>query len=235
MSLFELESPIAVFIVQLMAILVMSKGLGYLLKFIHQPPVIAEILAGIILGPTVFGTHSQVLFPTESLDRLKIVADLGLVLYLYLVGIELDPVHLLQGKAVTISMAGIIFPFALGVASSYVIFTTYALTVPFVSFFMFCGLAMSITAFPVLCRILASRKLLSTNVGQMTLAAAATDDAVAWILLVVGLLNSSSRRAYQKYRQLLQCRIRFFDGFGVCVVPYFRNQTFSCKAHQEFH
>jgi Kef-type K+ transport system membrane component KefB len=105
-----------------------------------------------------------------------------------LVGIELDPQHIIKGKALGISLSGILIPFGLGAASSYVIYSTYSPSVPFSSFFIFCGLAMSITAFPVLCRVLASRKLLGTKVGQITLAAAATDDAVAWILLVYSLI-----------------------------------------------
>eukprot|EP00842_Homolaphlyctis_polyrhiza_P003499 jgi/Hompol1/414/HPOL_002987-RA len=132
----------------------------------------------------------------ESLPRLKLVADFGLVLFLFLVGLELDPTKLATQfkRSAAISLIGIALPFGLGIGISRLIYDTLAdkAAVTFTSFFVFCGVAMSITAFPVLARILTERKLIRTEVGQITLAAAATDDAMAWTLLVlvVALINN---------------------------------------------
>lgn len=183
-----LTSNISLFLVQLLVIIFLSKLIGLGLSRLNQPTVIAEVVGGIILGPTVLSrslAFQSNVFPAASLPRLKLVADFGLMLYLFLVGMELDPITVARGfkKSSKISIAGIILPFGAGIGVSKVLYDTYAdQTVPFSSFFVFCGVAMSITAFPVLARILTEQKLLNTEVGQITLAAAGTDDAIAWVL-----------------------------------------------------
>jgi Kef-type K+ transport system membrane component KefB/nucleotide-binding universal stress UspA family protein len=173
------------------------------LKKLHQPRVIAEVLGGIILGPSAFGLipgFTATIFPPgPSRDQLKLVADIGLILYLFLVGLELDPQVMKHNvkKSLLISLAGMALPFVLGAAASFYLYehlTVSAEKPPFSSFFLFTGVAMSITAFPVLARILTEKSLLSTNVGLMTISAAAVDDAMAWSLLalVIAILNSSN-------------------------------------------
>ncbi|KAI8613606.1 Cation/H+ exchanger, partial [Chytriomyces sp. MP71] len=166
---------------------------------VNQPAVMAEILGGLVLGATGLSripAFKENVFPAASLPLLKLVADLGLLLYLFLVGLELDPVHLLKifKKSVSISVAGIVLPFALGAGVANIIYASYAdPSVSFTSFLLFTGVAMSITAFPVLARILTERNLLHTKVGQATISAAAVDDFIAWTLLVlvIALINNS--------------------------------------------
>ncbi|KAI8613595.1 Sodium/hydrogen exchanger family-domain-containing protein [Chytriomyces sp. MP71] len=194
-----LISPLSLFLLQTCVVVCTSRLLAVGLKWVNQPQVMAEILGGIVLGATALSritAFKNSLFPEASLPLMKLVADLGLVLYLFLVGLELDPVHLLKifKKSVSISVAGIVLPFALGAGVSKVIYDNYAdPSVSFVSFLLFTGVAMSITAFPVLARILTERKLLHTKVGQATISAAAVDDFIAWTLLVlvIALINNS--------------------------------------------
>ncbi|KAI9353765.1 Cation/H+ exchanger [Obelidium mucronatum] len=192
-------SPVALFLIQTCVIIVTSRLLTFPLKWLHQPSVVAEVLGGIVLGASCLSkipAFKNNLFPAASMPLLKLVAELGLIFYLFLVGLELDPVELLKvfKKSVSISVAGIALPFALGCSIATVIYNEYAdPTVSFVSFLLFMGISMSITAFPVLARILTERKLLHTKVGQATISAAAVDDFIAWALLVlvIALINNS--------------------------------------------
>lgn len=196
-----LHENINLFLLQLAIIICLARCLGFLLSYLRQPSVIAEVVGGIILGPTVLGRipgFTSTVFPKESLPRLKLVADVGLILYLFLVGIELDPVKIMKDfkKSAAISVAGIVLPFGLGIGVSQLIYSNYIdSSVSFTSFAVFSGVAMSITAFPVLARILTERKLLTTSVGQATIAAAASDDAIAWclLILVVALINNPAK------------------------------------------
>jgi K+:H+ antiporter len=178
------------FIAQLVAIVLVSRGLGLFMRRLGQPMVIAEIAAGILLGPSLLGwvypEVADVLFTPASMSVLQLVSQLGLVLFMFLVGIELDPA-LLRGRgrsSVIISHSSIIVPFVLGALLAGYLYPRLAEpAVRFTSFALFLGVAMSITAFPVLARILAERGLLRTKVGAMTIACAAVDDVTAWCLL----------------------------------------------------
>jgi Kef-type K+ transport system membrane component KefB len=204
-SVLDGENPltehISLFILQLLLIISFSRLLAVGLRHLKQPTVIAEVIGGILLGPTGLSripVFKENVFPTDSLPRLKLVADIGLVLYLFLVGMELDPVQITKNfrKAATISLAGIMLPFGMGVGVARLIYDQYIQSdIPFTSFFVFCGVAMSITAFPVLARILTERRLITTPVGQATITAAASDDAAAWclLLLTVALINNPDR------------------------------------------
>ncbi|KAI1314801.1 K(+)/H(+) antiporter [Mortierella claussenii] len=191
-------------VVQIHAVIII--GLCYILHFglrrLKQPRVISEVIAGIILGPSVMGRipgFGSTIFNSQSLPFLNLVSNLGLVLFLFLVGLELDPAQVLKRArfALGISFAGMALPLGVGAAVSYVLFEELGpnTTVGFGQFLLFCGVAMSITAFPVLARILAEQKLLNTKVGFLTICAGAVGDIVAWILLalVVSIINSASR------------------------------------------
>uniref|UniRef100_A0A914PII9 Cation/H+ exchanger domain-containing protein n=1 Tax=Panagrolaimus davidi TaxID=227884 RepID=A0A914PII9_9BILA len=165
--------------------------------FLVQPRVIAEIIGGICLGPSILGQipgFTQTIFPKHSLGNLSLVASFGLVLYMFLMGLELDTGILLKGvkRVSIISLAGIILPGLLGSAVSYGMYEylmepeRQQLT-PFPSFLLFTFVAMAITAFPVLARILTEKKLLGTTVGLMTISAAAIDDICAWTLLALSI------------------------------------------------
>ena len=164
----------------------------------RQPAVIGEILGGIVLGPSVLGllpgNLPQVLFPADVRPHLTVIAQLGLVLFMFIVGLEVD-LRLIQSRrrvATTVSLSSIALPFGLGVALAFVLYPAHsgaagpgAPPVSPVAFALFLGAAMSITAFPVLARILTERRMHRTPVGVLALACAAIDDVVAWSLLAV--------------------------------------------------
>jgi len=193
--------PLAVFLFQLLIILITVRLCGGLFKRIGQPAVIGEMAAGIILGPSVLGAalpnFSAFIFPKESLAHLQLISQVGLILFMYVIGMELD-LSLLKkkaGAAVVISHASIVFPYGLGVALSYFIYKEMAPAgVKFYAFALFMGIAMSITAFPVLARVIRERGLSGTKLGTMAITCAAADDITAWCILafVVAVAKASS-------------------------------------------
>ncbi len=184
--------PLAILLLQIISIITIARLFAIGMGKIRQPTVIGEIIAGIVLGKSVVGTFfpefSAFLFPPESLSALQFLSQIGLILFMFIIGMELD-VNVLRQKvqeAVVISHASIVIPFALGVILSYFIYTTYApANIGFLSFSLFMGIAMSITAFPVLARIIQERGLAKTRLGAIVITCAATDDVTAWCLLAV--------------------------------------------------
>lgn len=190
-----------ILIAQLVIILALSRGLGFVAARLRQPLVIAEIVAGIVLGPSLLGWLAPsvltAVFPTDSLQSLKMLSQVGLLLFMFLVGLELDP-KLLRGRgraSVAISHTSIVVPFALGaLAAPFLYARLSSPSIPFVSFLLFIGISMSVTAFPVLARILTERRLLTTEVGAISITCAAVDDVTAWCLLafVVSIVRASN-------------------------------------------
>jgi Kef-type K+ transport system membrane component KefB/nucleotide-binding universal stress UspA family protein len=184
------HTPLALFIVQAGLIIACSRAIGILARRLGQPMVIAEVLAGIMLGPSLLGWLSPptlaALFPRDSLGLLNMLSQVGLMLFMFLIGLELD-LKLLRGRgraSVLISHTSILVPCALGALLGLYLYPRLATPeVPFSSFILFMGVAMSITAFPVLARILVERRLLQSRVGAMTITCAAVDDVTAWCLL----------------------------------------------------
>ena len=168
-------------------------------QHLKQPSVVAEIMAGIVVGKSVLGRiipgYTETLFPDASMEGFALLADLGLVLYMVLVGLELDPAQLLHAgrTAMLIAGAGIVLPFALGIGVASVFYhfilkdDPLCNQVPFVTLAVFTGVGLSLTAFPVLARLLHESKLIATPLGRLALSAAAFNDAVAWVLLAVAL------------------------------------------------
>lgn len=179
-------------ILQICIILVASYSVGWLLSKFHQPQVVGEMVAGILLGPSLLGRMapqvSAVLFPPESLGFLYSLSQVGLLLFMFMVGVELDrnKMRQLGRAAVIISQTSIIVPFVLGASLALYLYPRLAgKTISFTGFLLFMGTAMSVTAFPVLARILSEQKLLNTKVGAIAIACAAVDDVTAWCLLAV--------------------------------------------------
>lgn len=199
--LHALSSPLTRFVLQAIAVMVAARSIGLLARRMNQPLVIAEVIAGIVLGPSLLGwlapSISAALFPPSSLGLLGIVSQIGLVLFMFLVGLELDP-SLLRNRvraSVAISQSSIIVPFALGAAAATRLHHSLAPAgVPLLSFILFLGIAMSITAFPVLARILVERRLLRSRVGAITIACAAVDDITAWcgLAFVVSVVRANN-------------------------------------------
>jgi len=197
----NIAEPIAVLLMQIIIIIFFARVFGWLFKKIKQPAVIGEIFAGIILGPSILGSYfpgvTDFLFPAASLGTLNFLSQIGLILFMFIIGMELDLKS--AGKqaydAVVISHAGIIIPFTLGMGLAYFIYKDYApATTSFLSFALFMGIAMGITAFPVLARILQEKNLIRTKLGVTALTCAAADDITAWCVLaaVIALVKSGS-------------------------------------------
>ncbi|MFP9099776.1 cation:proton antiporter [Flavobacterium sp. RHBU_24] len=201
-SLFDnLADPLALLLVQIITIIFVARFFGWICRKLGQPSVIGEMIAGIVLGPSLVGhyfpEYSGLLFPKGSLTNLKYFSQLGLILFMYVVGMELD-LSVLKNKAkdaVIISHASIIIPFTLGLILAYFIYAQFAPPgVAFSSFGLFLGIAMSITAFPVLARIVQERGLHRTRIGAMVITCAAADDITAWCILaaVIAIVKAGS-------------------------------------------
>ncbi|HEX8951061.1 MAG TPA: cation:proton antiporter, partial [Polyangia bacterium] len=174
----------------LVVVIVVARGVGSLFAYFAQPPVVGEILAGILLGPSVLGRFAPMaqsfLLPKEVAPFLGVLSNVGVILYMFLVGVELDPTLLRKrGHAtVAISHASIVTPFLLGALLALYVYPTLATRdVPFTVFSLFMGVSMSVTAFPVLARILTDRRMHKSRMGVIALTCAAIDDVTAWCLL----------------------------------------------------
>jgi Kef-type K+ transport system membrane component KefB len=176
----------------LSVVIVMARAMGSIFALLGQPPVIGEVIGGILLGPSFLGElfpafHAYVL-PPSSAPFLGVIAQLGVIFYMFVVGLELDLKVLRRSGHATlaISHASIIFPFLLGTLLALGIYKdTASPHIPFTSFALFLGVSMSITAFPVLARILTDRRIHKTRMGTIALTCAAVDDVTAWCLLAL--------------------------------------------------
>jgi Kef-type K+ transport system membrane component KefB len=195
----NLQQPLPLLLLQVVVIVVAARALATLFHRIGQPPVIGEMIAGILLGPSLLGALAPAaesfLFPAASMGPLKMLSQVGIILFMFVVGIELDVQHLRKKAhaAVMVSHASIVVPFLLGCALALVLYTSLAdAGTRFVGFALFLGVSMSVTAFPVLARIIEERKLSGSLLGSTAIACAAVDDVTAWCLLaiVVALVNA---------------------------------------------
>ncbi len=175
----------------LAAVVATGQLLGRLFRLIGQPPVIGEVLAGILLGPSLLGRvwleGYAYLLPNAVATPLHVIAQLGIILYMFAIGLELNPDGLRRSgaRAIAISAAGIVVPFLLGIGLAWGLHPSYGNGISLGVFALFLGVALSITAFPVLARILTDRDLTRTPLGALALACAAADDATAWCLLAL--------------------------------------------------
>jgi len=188
----QLHHPLPLLLIQFIVIMIVTRLFGYLVSFFAQPTVVGEILAGIILGPSLMGALFPELFislfPKESLGNLHLISQLGLIFFMFVVGMELDfdKIKKQSSASVFISHMSIIFPFFLGVALAYWLYPLYApKNSTFIPFALFIGIAMSITAFPVLARIIKEKNLSDTRYGAMAITCAAADDITAWYILAL--------------------------------------------------
>jgi Kef-type K+ transport system membrane component KefB len=186
------RTPLSILLMQLVVIIAIAGAFRRVFRLIGQPPVMGEMIAGIVLGPSVLGLifpdAMAFLFPPASLETLRLLSQIGVVIFMFIVGMEVD-VQLLREKgsaAVMISHASIIVPFLLGTALSLFLYQDLAPQgTSFNAFALFIGVAMSITAFPVLARILEDRNLSQTYLGTIAITCAAIDDVTAWCILAL--------------------------------------------------
>jgi K+:H+ antiporter len=188
----RLREPLSILLLQVTLILIFARLVGALFVKIGQPSVIGEMVAGILLGPSLLGLAfpkiMSFLFPAPSMGSLRLLSQIGVIIFMFIVGTELNARHLKEKAraAVMISHASIVIPFFLGVAVSLLIYHPFAPSgISFASFALFLGVAMSVTAFPVLARIIEERGLSSTYLGSTTIACAAVDDVTAWCVLAL--------------------------------------------------
>ena len=181
-------------LIEVLIVIGLSRLVGLGFKAIKQPLVIGEIFAGIMLGPSLFGliapglAHS--LFPAETMPYLNVLSQIGLIFFMFLIGLELNPKYLSGNlkTAILISNLSIIVPFASAFGLSFVLYPLVSNNhVNFAPFALFLGAAMSITAFPVLARIITENNLQGTRLGTLALTCAAVDDVTAWCILAVAI------------------------------------------------
>lgn len=184
------HDPLARLLVQFIVVIISARILGKVFARVGQPAVIGEIVAGILLGPSLLGWFLPnvftFVFPKESLGVLQLFSQIGVCVFMFVVGLELDVDSLRRRAqtAVVVSHSSIMVPFLLGVVSSLLLYKSFAgLGTTFIIFALFMGLAMSITAFPVLVRILNDRGLSRTPLGAIATTCAAVGDATAWVIL----------------------------------------------------
>ena len=188
----NIKHPLSLLLIQILLIIVVSKAFGMLLTKLGQQTVVGEIIAGIVLGPSVMGLlfphFFQLIFPADSLNTLQFLSQIGLAFFMFIIGMDLD-LDIIKKKAqdaILVSNVSIAFPFILGIILAYYLYLPYAPAgVSFLPFALFIGISLSITAFPVLARILQERGMTRNPLGALAIACAATDDVTGWCLLAV--------------------------------------------------
>ena len=197
-------------ILDVAVILVAARIGAALFESFGQPGVIGEIVAGIALGPTILGAFpgdpSAGLFPPEAVDVLQGIGQLGLALFMFQIGweLDLDLVRRRERAAMLISLASVVVPFALGIGLATYLHPRYAEDVPFWPFALFVGAALSLTAFPVLARLLAQLRLSHTPTGSLVLSAAAVDDILGWTALAIALAALASGSPWDYARIVIE-------------------------------
>jgi Kef-type K+ transport system membrane component KefB len=194
-------SPLSRLLLQVFIIISAAGLAGRLAKRLGQPAVIGEMIAGILLGPSLFGWIApatfQFVFPVSSFEPLRLFSQIGVCLFMFAVGMELDVLQLKQKvpTAIVVSHSSIVIPYLLGVALAWFLYRELAQPgASFIAFALFMGISMSITAFPVLVRILKDRGIFKTPLGSTATACAAIDDVTAWTILafVVAIARATS-------------------------------------------
>ena len=197
----NLDHPLSHLLVQLLVIIAVSRVTGKLFTRVGQPAVVGEMAAGVLLGPSLFGLLAPgafaFVFPEGTLGTLRLLSQIGVCLFMFAVGMELDLTHVKSRAhtAVAVSHASIVLPYLLGVALAYFLYSELAAPdATFTAFALFMGISMSITAFPVLARILQERGLTRTPLGSTAITCAAVGDVTAWSILafVVALARARS-------------------------------------------
>jgi Kef-type K+ transport system membrane component KefB len=217
-------------------ILLAARVFGWLFQRIGQPRVVGEMTAGIVLGQSLLGRFLPdafaYVFPPSSMPALTVLSQLGLLLFMFVVGLEVDLKRILKQRAavVLISNVSIALPLVLGIVLAKALYPRFAEeNVAFAPFALFMGTAMSITAFPVLARILKEHNLLRTSLGSMAISCAAIDDISAWLLLAVLTAMVHSAQSWQRFAVALSLLVAFV---AIMLVPIRRAASFLESRYQ---
>lgn len=224
----QISHPFALLLLQLISILLVARLMGQLFNRLGQPTVIGEIVAGILLGPSVLGylwpDFFQGLFPAESLNNIYYLSQVGLVLFMFVIGMELNMSSLKDKLQATfiISQSGIFFPFVLGMLLAIFLYRDFAAQqTAYLPFALFIGISMSITAFPVLARIIQEKDLTCTHLGSISLGSAAIGDVTAWCLLAAVIAISKTGSLMNSLVTLL-LTILYVLGMVFVVKPFLK-------------
>ncbi|MED6162663.1 Cation/H(+) antiporter 15 [Stylosanthes scabra] len=198
-----LRYALPLFVVQLTLVVLATRLFYFILRPFHQPRLIAEILGGLLLGPSVLGQIDGFairVFPLRSVLVLETMAYIGLIYFMFLIGLEMD-IDIIKRtgkKAISIAIAGMVFPFLVGFALAHVFqihHTIKEVRTTHISYIIYLGVVLSVTAFPVLVRMLADLKLVNTELGKLAISTSLINDTCAWVLLAVG-IAFSQRKAH---------------------------------------
>lgn len=219
-------STVVLVLIEVLLVIGLSRLVGLGFRWLRQPLVIGEIVAGIMLGPSLFGLLApdlaNALFPAEAVPFLNVLSQVGLIFFMFLIGLELDPKYL-SGQleiAVLISHVSIVVPFSLGAILALLLYPLVSNdAVSFTAFALFLGAAMSITAFPVLARIITENNLQSTRLGTLALTCAAVDDVTAWCLLAMAIAVTRTNSVVASLPTLFEAAI--YIGFMLTVGRWF--------------
>ncbi|XVF14812.1 hypothetical protein REPUB_Repub09cG0093600 [Reevesia pubescens] len=187
-----LDYSFPLFILQLTMVVVTTRMLVFFLKPLRQPRVVSEILGGVLLGPSVLGRSQRfanTIFPLRSVVVLETMANIGLLYFLFLVGVEMDLSVILRTtkKSLTIALSGMILPFLTGTCFSFILHDSKPEVLTQGTYILFLGVTLSVTAFPVLARILAELKLINSEIGRLAMSSALINDMFAWVLLAIAI------------------------------------------------
>jgi len=225
----NVTQPLPRLLVQIVLVILVARLFAVAARKLGQPGVIGEMAAGIALGPSLLGAVSphayQLLFAGSSLGVLSLLSQIGVILFMFIVGLDFDWGHVRHRAhaAVVISNVSIAFPFLLGTGVALVLYTTHAPAgISFRAFALFMGIAMSITAFPVLARILAERGMLTSPIGSMALTCAAVGDVTAWTLLAFVVAIVSSAGAFATMALTVAATVAFALVMAFLVRPLLR-------------
>ncbi|XP_077229989.1 cation/H(+) antiporter 15-like [Tasmannia lanceolata] len=195
-----LDYSLPLILVQITLVVLTTRALSFILKPFRQPRVVAEIIGGILLGPSCLGQNAWLaskLFPLKSVSVMETMANVGLHYFLFLVGVEMDIIVIKRTgwRAISIALAGMTIPFVVGISSSFFLKNHMSKNIHQGTFLLFLGVALSITAFPVLARILTELKLLNTDLGRVAMASAIINDVAAWVLLALVIAIAENKGA----------------------------------------
>jgi Kef-type K+ transport system membrane component KefB len=227
-------------ILQIAIVVVTARLFGWLFRHLHQPQVIGEMIAGIALGPSLLGwlapSLSTTLFPSESLVALNSISQVGILLFLFLIGLELNLSILRKvGRTAAVtSLTSVIAPFILGFAVAFYLHAKLSDEgVNIVTFSIFIGAAMSVTAFPVLARILLERGLFHTRIGTIAIASAAVDDVMAWCFLAIAILLVRGKGLFTEMAITLASLLLYLAVMILLVRPLLRKLAMLYKRRGE--